>query len=382
MQCPHCREEKTFSRNDALTRHMRVVHPEADLYGKSSAPVGPGSSSLDGGLKSLPHAKELEHVKNDSMDNGRRGSPFGFQECTEIKREVSPPDPNAQVSEPEHRMRPRTLVHAAPSVSDPPPSADTKKDMGVSQCHEEDQETAQSQGNHSPGLRTYCLEGQLATLLRTLTRWCRPTPWRNHSRLEWHCCCGRQFWGDFKNDDPEKLHRLVFELQRHGFAVDTATTTTTASGTLPITGITTSSQSNTTGVSTPSPNANPLTSMAAKKGISATPSGTSSPAVRQATTSVPISLQSIGKPVYLELCINRSSRVTQLGEIIIVDGMGQQLIHTDLELFGKFSDLISVSISDVRSCPSYWRDVEESQISGSERPMCVFLRVRRTRAPI
>jgi len=34
VQCPHCREEKTFSRNDALTRHMRVVHPEADLYGK------------------------------------------------------------------------------------------------------------------------------------------------------------------------------------------------------------------------------------------------------------------------------------------------------------------------------------------------------------
>ena len=127
---------------------MRVVHPEADLYGKSSAPVGPGSSSLDGGLKSLPHAKELEHVKNDSMDNGRRGSPFGSQECTEIKREVPPPDPNAQVSEPEHRMLPRTLIHDAPFVSSPPPSADTKKDMGVSQCHAENQETAQSHGKH------------------------------------------------------------------------------------------------------------------------------------------------------------------------------------------------------------------------------------------
>lgn len=34
VQCPHCREEKTFSRNDALTRHMRVVHPEAEAYGK------------------------------------------------------------------------------------------------------------------------------------------------------------------------------------------------------------------------------------------------------------------------------------------------------------------------------------------------------------
>lgn len=28
VRCPHCREEKTFSRNDALTRHLRVVHPQ------------------------------------------------------------------------------------------------------------------------------------------------------------------------------------------------------------------------------------------------------------------------------------------------------------------------------------------------------------------
>lgn len=28
VHCPLCTEEKTFSRNDALTRHMRVVHPE------------------------------------------------------------------------------------------------------------------------------------------------------------------------------------------------------------------------------------------------------------------------------------------------------------------------------------------------------------------
>lgn len=32
VHCPICTEEKTFSRNDALTRHMRVVHPQhADL---------------------------------------------------------------------------------------------------------------------------------------------------------------------------------------------------------------------------------------------------------------------------------------------------------------------------------------------------------------
>ncbi|KAK3721892.1 hypothetical protein LTR37_002708 [Vermiconidia calcicola] len=34
VRCPTCREEKTFSRNDALTRHMRVVHPEVETFGK------------------------------------------------------------------------------------------------------------------------------------------------------------------------------------------------------------------------------------------------------------------------------------------------------------------------------------------------------------
>ncbi|KAF2149376.1 hypothetical protein K461DRAFT_231438 [Myriangium duriaei CBS 260.36] len=34
VRCEYCRDEKTFSRNDALTRHMRVVHPEIDFQGK------------------------------------------------------------------------------------------------------------------------------------------------------------------------------------------------------------------------------------------------------------------------------------------------------------------------------------------------------------
>jgi len=33
VRCEYCTEEKTFSRNDALTRHMRVVHPEKN-YGQ------------------------------------------------------------------------------------------------------------------------------------------------------------------------------------------------------------------------------------------------------------------------------------------------------------------------------------------------------------
>lgn len=34
VRCHLCTEEKSFSRNDALTRHMRVVHPEVDWPGK------------------------------------------------------------------------------------------------------------------------------------------------------------------------------------------------------------------------------------------------------------------------------------------------------------------------------------------------------------
>lgn len=34
VRCPHCDEEKTFSRADALTRHLRVVHPHVSFPGK------------------------------------------------------------------------------------------------------------------------------------------------------------------------------------------------------------------------------------------------------------------------------------------------------------------------------------------------------------
>ncbi|MDI1487454.1 MAG: hypothetical protein OHK93_006724 [Ramalina farinacea] len=35
VRCHLCTEEKTFSRNDALTRHMRVVHPDVDFPGRN-----------------------------------------------------------------------------------------------------------------------------------------------------------------------------------------------------------------------------------------------------------------------------------------------------------------------------------------------------------
>ncbi|KAI6802850.1 hypothetical protein KC361_g973 [Hortaea werneckii] len=40
-------------------------------------------------------------------------------------------------------------------------------------------------------------------------------------------------------------------------------------------------------------------------------------------------------PVYLELCVNRSSRITRLGEIMLVPGLGDPLIKTDQQLFAK-----------------------------------------------
>lgn len=35
VRCQYCEEEKTFSRSDALTRHMRVVHPDVDYPQKA-----------------------------------------------------------------------------------------------------------------------------------------------------------------------------------------------------------------------------------------------------------------------------------------------------------------------------------------------------------
>jgi hypothetical protein len=346
--------------------------PTSTNFGHS-APVESGLRVLDGSLRSLLPTKELENVHNGSMNDGRRGSSFDFQERSEVereefplgqfsqfsesedarldrvrriaglvtlsksnssideRREECPPDRYSQGFDREHRAQSRTPTHAAPSVWNPPLSAvvDIETDLGVSQRQAEIQETSQSQGNHASGL--------FATLFRVLVRRCRPKLRQSYSRLEWRCSCGQQFWGDFKNDEPEKLHRLVSELQQHGFAVDTTTKTTTALDTSSTTGNSTSSQNTATSASTSSPNSSPSTSGAVTKSISATPSSTTSPAVRQTTVSAPTTLQSIGKPVYLELCINRSSRVTQLGEIIIVDGRGKQLINTDLELFGKCS---------------------------------------------
>ena len=45
VRCAHCTEEKTFSRNDALTRHMRVVHPEVEFRAGSGRRGGSSSGA-------------------------------------------------------------------------------------------------------------------------------------------------------------------------------------------------------------------------------------------------------------------------------------------------------------------------------------------------
>jgi uncharacterized Zn-finger protein len=35
IRCPYCVEDKTFSRKDALSRHMRLSHPEIEFPGKN-----------------------------------------------------------------------------------------------------------------------------------------------------------------------------------------------------------------------------------------------------------------------------------------------------------------------------------------------------------
>ena len=40
IRCIHCVEDKNFSRRDALTRHMRVVHPDVDYPGRKRRRAG------------------------------------------------------------------------------------------------------------------------------------------------------------------------------------------------------------------------------------------------------------------------------------------------------------------------------------------------------
>ncbi|KAJ8063229.1 hypothetical protein OCU04_008464 [Sclerotinia nivalis] len=47
LRCKHCAEEKTFSRNDALTRHLRVVHPDVQVSTGKGRRRGMGLGNMD-----------------------------------------------------------------------------------------------------------------------------------------------------------------------------------------------------------------------------------------------------------------------------------------------------------------------------------------------
>jgi hypothetical protein len=68
------------------------------------------------------------------------------------------------------------------------------------------------------------------------------------------------------------------------------------------------------------------------------------------STSTSSPLSSIDQPVFLELCIKSGPETTRLAEIVIVDGTGQHLITTDLELFASIRKAYN---SMRRKCPFF-----------------------------
>lgn len=85
-------------------------------------------------------------------------------------------------------------------------------------------ETAQHQ-NQRPVFQRLSSQG-LTGLYRTTATWYRPKLRGWFSRLEWDCCCGQLFWGDFKHTEHDHLKHLILGFERNGFTVKV----TTASG--------------------------------------------------------------------------------------------------------------------------------------------------------
>ena len=53
------------------------------------------------------------------------------------------------------------------------------------------------------------------------------------------------------------------------------------------------------------------------------------------TFSSPLKLLSSPVPAFFELCVNRSKTQISLGEIQLVDALGQERVKSDMELFGE-----------------------------------------------
>ncbi|RMX87714.1 hypothetical protein D0869_02164 [Hortaea werneckii] len=167
----------------------------------------------------------------------------------------------------------------------------------------------------------------MSKLHQAALHWCRPRLANGFSRVEWSCTCGQSFWGDFQHTEREDLDRLISDFRRNDLQVMIVA----ASGTTAVHG----------------DNARPqdidLTSGSSLCGSKNVASATK-PNVQQNNESNVIlsqvavtSFLHAQRPVYLELCINRSSMITRLGEIMLVPGRGDPLIRTDQQLFDKLS---------------------------------------------
>jgi hypothetical protein len=70
MQCPLCAGEKTFSRNDALTRHMHVVHPETSSQAGNGAEAEVEDKlAINRPIDTLPIITACDSLEKEHNDN-------------------------------------------------------------------------------------------------------------------------------------------------------------------------------------------------------------------------------------------------------------------------------------------------------------------------
>lgn len=171
-------------------------------------------------------------------------------------------------------------------------------------------------------------------LWEVLARWCRPSCRDGFSRLEWQCCCGQRYWGDFQFSDIKHIYAFQRCLEEQGYSVE------------PIKVPCNSSTERRNGGATSAADNHPeaISASGSARGSNSKVTRINQPQVGQAAH-VPVAQLSLQipsfvackKPVYLQLCVNRSSNITTLVEITLVNGTVQPLVNTDVRLFGKFA---------------------------------------------
>ncbi|KAK3725471.1 hypothetical protein LTR37_000441 [Vermiconidia calcicola] len=161
----------------------------------------------------------------------------------------------------------------------------------------------------------------------------RPRIRKGCERLEWTCSCGQAMYGDYtKHEDILEATLVASPLSCQSVYADPISQTGATSGSGKSIGHADGSHVSRTG------------SAAASGLISSTSqqygptSAGQLPGIHQSATSPSVGPpcadpQPGHKPSFFELCVNRSRTQITLGEIQLVDGRGQRLVKTDLELF-------------------------------------------------